>query len=184
MSESDIYYLPGRGGRLETGLGQALTSRGLSVSGRESLGEFIHLSFQEQIELVAEDLKSNFWEEEARVVANSYGAYLFLHAQSLLVPFPGKVLLLSPIIGEFTNEDVGTHYIPPRSRQLKTLVESGQYPIPKNCDIHVGELDWQSNPSNVVDLGNRLRMGVTVVPGAGHMLPKAYVSELLDRWLK
>ena len=29
-----LYYLPGRGGRLETGLGEALSSRGLTVSGR------------------------------------------------------------------------------------------------------------------------------------------------------
>ena len=184
MSESHIYYLPGRGGRLETGLGQALTSRGLSVSGRETVGDFTQLSFQDQIELVAKDLTTNFWQENAKVIGNSYGAYLFLHAQSILPSFPGKVLLLSPIIGEFNNENVGTHFIPPRSRQLVSLVDIGQYPVPNDCEIHVGELDWQSNPETVMKMGNRLRMRVSVVPGAGHMLPKTYVGELLDRWLK
>ena len=33
----NIYYLPGRGGRLETGLGEALVSRALTISGRETL---------------------------------------------------------------------------------------------------------------------------------------------------
>ena len=48
-----LYYLPGRGGRLETGLGEALAARGLAVSGRETVGDFASLSFQEQIDLVA-----------------------------------------------------------------------------------------------------------------------------------
>jgi hypothetical protein len=95
-----LYYLPGRGGRLETGLGEALTALGLAVSGRETVGDFARLSFQEQIELVAQDLKTDFWHEDSRVIANSYGAYLFLHAQTLLPAYVGKVLLLSPIVGE------------------------------------------------------------------------------------
>ena len=44
-----IYFLPGRGGRLETGLGEVLTARGLAVSGRETVGEFARLSFQERV---------------------------------------------------------------------------------------------------------------------------------------
>ena len=40
-----LYYLAGRGGRLQTGLGEALTARGLAVSGRETVGEFARLSF-------------------------------------------------------------------------------------------------------------------------------------------
>jgi hypothetical protein len=35
------------------------------------------------------------------VVAVSFGAYLFLHAQTQLPAYPGQVLLLSPILGEF-----------------------------------------------------------------------------------
>jgi len=33
----NIYYLPGRGGRLETGLGEALLFRGLPVSARANI---------------------------------------------------------------------------------------------------------------------------------------------------
>ena len=35
-----IYYLTGMGGRLATGLGQALLDKGLDVTGRELTGEF------------------------------------------------------------------------------------------------------------------------------------------------
>lgn len=123
----DIYYLPGRNGRLEAGLGEALLSKGLNVSGRE--------------------------------------------------------LLLSPIVGEFVNSESQTFFVPPRARQLMELVQAGQYHSTKQCNIHVGELDWQSNPDNVQALATHMKWEVTVVPQAGHMLPKAYVGALLDRWI-
>ena len=47
----------------------------------------------------------------------------------------------------------------------------------------MGEHDWQSNPANVCELGEKLGVPVAVVPDAGHMLPKDYVAAVLDRWL-
>jgi hypothetical protein len=38
MQDSALYYLPGRGGRLGSGLGTALIERKLSVAGRETVG--------------------------------------------------------------------------------------------------------------------------------------------------
>ena len=70
-----IYYLTGMGGRLDSGLGQALLSRGSEIAGRELVGEFRKLDFQDQIDHIADDLKSNHWSEEAHVIANSFGAY-------------------------------------------------------------------------------------------------------------
>ena len=78
-----IYYLTGMRGRLASGLGQAMLSRGFEVTGRELIGEFKDLGFQDQIETVAEDLRSHFWSEDALVIANSFGAYLFLPALAL-----------------------------------------------------------------------------------------------------
>ena len=40
LCRSSIYYLPGHGGRLGTGLGEGLLSRGFDVAGRETVGEF------------------------------------------------------------------------------------------------------------------------------------------------
>ncbi len=178
-----VYYLTGMGGRLDTGLGQALLARGFDVTGRELVGEFRKLAFNEQVDVVANDLKSNFWDKDARVIANSFGAYLFLHAQAKLQPFIGKVILLSPIVGEFENQETAMNFIPPRSEQLLELAKAGSYPAPLNCEIHVGSLDWQSNPINVEMFGALTGLKVTVVAEAGHMLPKEYVSNLLDRWL-
>ena len=178
-----IYLLCGHGGRITNGLGQELSRRGFDVVGRETVGDFKKLDFDQQVAIIAEDLKAHFWHEDARVIANSYGAYLFLHAQSKMDAFIGKVLLLSPIVGEFSNEDIRMGLIPPYSKRLFELASSGSYPRFKQCEIHVGSEDWQSNPQNVTAFAELVAMNVHVVQNGGHKLPKEYVSNLLDKWL-
>ncbi len=178
-----IYYLPGYGGQLATGLGRTLMDRGFDVTGRETRGDFRSLPFDEQIQIVMFDLQNHFWHDRAQVICNSFGAYLFLHAQTVMVSFPGRVLLLSPIVGEFTNEQARTSFSPPRPTRLKDLAVSGQFNPPSRCEIHVGEADWQSIPANVQAFGRLTGITVSVVPGAGHDLGKSYVGPLLDRWL-
>jgi len=115
--QTTIYYLPGRGGQLATGLGQALLKGG-RVTGRATRAPFRELSFSEQVKIVADDLKAKFWDDGARIIANSFGAYLFLHAQAQLSPYPGRVLMLSPIVGEFESLESTTVYSPPYSKRL------------------------------------------------------------------
>ena len=178
-----VYLLPGHGGRITNGLGQELSWRGHDVVGRETVGDFKKLDFDQQVAIIAEDLKANFWHKNARVIANSYGAYLFLHAQTKMDAFIGKVMLLSPIVGEFSNEDIRMGFIPPYSKRLFELASSGSYPRLKQCEIHVGSEDWQSNPQNVTAFADLLDISVSVVKDEGHSLPKQYVSAQLDRWI-
>jgi hypothetical protein len=178
-----IYYLTGMNGRLDKGLGSALLQRGFQVTGRGLNGDFKRLAFNDQIDAICEDLHSHFWREDARVIANSFGAYLFLQAQSKMKSYIGKVTLLSPIVGEFGTGEGLMNFIPPRSGGLYEMVLAGTYPAPKYCDVHVGSEDWQSNPTNVTAFCSLLGIDVNIVPNAGHMLPKDYVGALLDRWL-
>lgn len=60
--EKSIYYLPGRGGSLDQGLGSALKERKYEVSGRELHGSFRHERFDDQVSIVAEDLETNIGE--------------------------------------------------------------------------------------------------------------------------
>jgi hypothetical protein len=178
-----LYYLPGRGGRLDAGLGIELKTRGYTVVGRETSGQFQRLRFSEQVEVIAEDLRTLFWHSEARVVAHSFGAYLFLHAQASLLPFPGKVLLLSPVIGGSAAPGNGPRLYPPFADRLGELARAGQLAIPARCEIHVGALDWQCSPEAVGSFGELLEIPVSVVPEAGHRLGETYVRGVLDRWL-
>ena len=59
-----IYYLPGAGGQLSTGLGQGLMQLGFDVAGRETRGEFRRLSFDEQLRVIRTDIQDHFWHEE------------------------------------------------------------------------------------------------------------------------
>jgi len=70
-----------------------------------------------------------------------------------------------------------------RQSSLESSPSFDRYPVPKQCEIYVGSEDWQSNPENVTAMGSMLGINVTVVPDAGHRLPKDYVGSLLDRWL-
>lgn len=178
-----IYYLPGRGGRLNAGLGVELSVRGCQVLGREMSGDFQRAKFREQVSLVADDLQSQFWHDDALVVANSFGAYLFLHAQAILSPLPGKALLLSPIIGGSAAPNNGPRFSPPAADRLARLAKSGDMKVGRNIELHVGEFDWQADARRVHTFGQLLGLPVTIVPNATHMLDRTYVSGLLDRWL-
>ena len=178
-----IYYLPGRGGRLLSGLGVALRERGLEVVGRELVGDFKRMRFSDQVSRIAQDLKDAHWSSDARVIANSYGAYLFLHAQIEMLPFPGKVLLLSPIVGGAPAPGGKAGFSPPFAERIFEHAERGAMNAPVSCEMHVGEQDWQCMPSRVAALGALLDVPVHEVRGGGHMLEKGYVAGVLNRWL-
>ena len=182
--EKTVYYLPGRGGQLTTGLGKGLADRDISVVGRETLGQFLKLTFQQQIDAIKSDLQDKFWHDGARLVAVSYGAYLFLHAQLSMPAFPGRILLLSPVLGGAFASSVGVGFIPPRADKLGQAVEEKQFPKLKQAEIHVGSEDWQSKPDVISLFGEAVSIPVYIVEGKGHMLGADYVSPLLDRWLK
>ena len=180
----EIYYLPGMGGRLNAGLGEELLRHGFALTGRETVGAFKRLRFGDQVDAVKQDLIERFWTPEARVIANSFGGYLFLHAQLGLAPFPGRALLLSPVIGSTAQSETGMRFYPPRADVLKQTAQAGSFPKPHNIEVHVGEEDWQAGPHALVEFCNAVGIEVHVVPGRGHMLGPDYVGPLLDGWLR
>lgn len=179
----EIYYLPGMGGRLDVGLGEELLRLGFALSGRETIGAFKKLRFGEQVDAVKLDLVERFWKPEARVIANSFGAYLFLHVQLGLAPFPGRVLLLSPIIGSTEQSATGMRFYPPRADVLKQTAQAGGFPKLNNIEVHVGEEDWQAGPQALVEFCHAAGIEVHVVPGRGHTLGSDYVGALLKNWI-
>ncbi len=182
MSET-VYYLPGRGGEIDTGLGQGLLDRGFSVTGRETRRAFSKLTFKHQLDAICSDLKGEFWHSNAKLVAVSFGCYLFLHSQLHMPAFPGRVLLLSPVLGGAYASKAGVGFIPPRADTLGKAEMEKEFPKLKHAEIHVGAEDWQSNPDTVCAFGERACIPVAVVEGKGHMLGVDYVGPLLDRWL-
>ena len=90
-----VYFLPGRGEKLDGNLGQAIARLQYSIHGREITPDFARLRFAEQLALIRCDLHEAFWEADAKLIARSYGAYVLLNALAEISPFPGSILLLS-----------------------------------------------------------------------------------------
>jgi len=91
--------------------------------------------------------------------------YVGADAQADLPPFPGRVLLLSLIVGEFDHDSQAVHFSPPLPNRLHDLVAKGQLPCPVDAHIHVGSEDWQSVPANVQALGDAVGIPVHIAPG-------------------
>lgn len=181
--EKTIYYLPGRGGRIHTGLGEGILELGYEIKGRETPDSFINLTFSQQLDLIIRDLQSDFWTQDAKVVAVSYGAYLLLHAMSELEPYPGSILLISPILGGVINKDTLRFYSPPRPNKVMELSNSKSFPIPGHIEIHVGDNDEQSPCERVIQFAKSVNGSHVIVPNSGHALGKDYIAPVLAKWL-
>ena len=183
-----IYYVPGRGGRLNQGLGLELSSRGYDLMGREIAGPgprdqsnpFASLSFQQQVQVIQHDLKAHFWTPEALVIGNSFGAYLIAHSILQLGKFPGKCLFLSPVLGAVKTTDM--LFKPPKSSALKDAIENRSFPS-IILDIIVGSRDEHF----VVEVAEKLDQltdgAITIIDDEGHRLSHEIVKDKLDHWL-
>ena len=183
-----IYYCPGRGGRLNSGLGLEISARGFDLIGRETGGPgprdqsnpFASLSFQQQVEVIQHDLKTHAWTPDALVIGNSFGAYLIAHSILQLGYFPGKCLFLSPVLGAVKTN--GTLFRPPKSGTLKDAIETRCFPS-ITLDVVVGSRDEHF----VLDVAKKLDQltigAITILEGEGHRLSHGIVRAKLDQWL-
>lgn len=167
-----VYYLPGRGVRLTGGLGSFLSGFGIVV-GRELTVDFAKLSFGEQVDLVRADLSG----QDYLVVANSYGCYLLLNALFELPGHEGKILLLSPVLGDAENPETGMVYCPPRAQRFMESLRSGRLRLGAAIHVLVGSEDWQCNREALGLLKGLDDVYVKEVEGEGHRIPSSVVRE-------
>ena len=183
-----IYYVPGRGGRLNAGLGLELSSRGYDLIGREIAGTgprdqsnpFASLSFQQQVEVIQHDLQTHFWTPEALVIGNSFGAYLIAHSILQLGGFPGKCLFISPVLGAV--KTTGMLFKPPKSGALHDAIANGSFPH-MILDIIVGSSDEHFLPKVAEKLEQLTSGSISIIDDERHRLSYGVVKEKLDQWL-
>ena len=174
-----IYFLPGRGAHLDGRLGSELSARGYSVTGRSLHDGFDQLRFSLQVQQIQRDLKEGHWSADSTLVAHSYGAHLALSALCELEPFPGTLVLISPV---FRSVREGFNYFRvPNAKYLVSKVDSGQFPKPQGrVGVVSGTLDWQVPTEGLKRLGSCLGAEILWVD-LGHDLGPGPVQELLDR---
>ena len=147
MFRGSLYFLPGRGEKLIDHPGNAISQLGFAIHGRETVADFARLRFRDQLSLIRSDLQPAFWQPDAKIVARSFGAYLLLNVLAELDPFPGRILLFSPVLGTAVLNGGRYASVPPRAARFFQLVEAGQFPPPNYLEIHTGALDKGCDPS-------------------------------------
>ena len=175
-----LYFLPGRGSSLNGRLGIELQGRGFELYGRVLEGDFAKLSFPEQVDNVAADLRG-LESRDVPVIANSWGAYWALHAILLNDRSYSRTLLISPILGAVRSE--GRMFKPPLSKVMERSIGAGLLPD-VDLTVLVGSKDWQSPSDRCKALCEAVQGNLIIADGRGHDLGKEVVTDLLDRWLQ
>jgi hypothetical protein len=177
-------FVLGRGEDLDEGLGRLMATMGYAIHGREIILDFARLRISEQVALIGSDLQPAFWHPDALLVGHSYGAYLLLHTVADMDPFPGKILLRSPVLGAAVAKNGFYGSRPPRAEKLLKLTESNRFPVPHYMEIHTGAEDNGCDPLLATRFGSLVgNTKLHIVAGAGHQLGKEYLQVVLSKFL-
>jgi pimeloyl-ACP methyl ester carboxylesterase len=176
---SILYFLAGRGSSLNGRLGKELQNRGYELHGRVLDGDFAKLSFSEQVDHVAADLRE-FDGSEIPVVANSWGAYWALHALLQNQKCYSRTLLISPILGAVRGK--GRMFKPPLSKVMERSIDESLFPE-IDLTVLVGSEDWQSPHDRCKALCEAVQGNLIIADGKDHDLGREVVTDLLDKWL-
>ena len=182
--ENSVYLLPGRGGSLNGELGQVIISLGYNIYGREVREAFEMYPIGKQTEIICNDIKSSFWGKEFRLVAHSYGGYLMMHAMLEFLPevYPGKILLLSPVLGISRNIN-GTGSRPPRAKRILESAEKG-YLDQLDIEIHTGDKDIGCDYKLAEKICSHMKKTkLTIIKDAPHDIGKGYTIGVLKNFL-
>jgi len=178
-----VYLLPGRKGKLNGFIGTLLLNMGYDIYGHEIDGAFDELRISKQVEIIQNDLKNGFWNENSIVIGSSYGAYLFMHSILDMENFPAKVLLFSPVLGKsklLPNRPIS---YPPRARKLLEYRNSNKLPQ-IDIEVHTGVDDPICDPQLAEEIILAIENSkLTVVKGVSHQLDKSYIENVLNDFL-
>ena len=170
-------YLSGRGGNAYEGLGGYIESQSDLYVGLSMNSLFLKQDFHKQIQDIRRVLKQC---HEFDVVANSYGAYLLLHA---LIGFDhnlASVKLLSPVLGKGLSKDKMFSSRPPSVKVLMNSLEEQTLNCPNKTLIYIGDQDAGYCPELTQHYSNYLGEDkVFVLTGEQHNLAKSTVRTIL-----
>ena len=174
-----IRYVTGRGGSGVGGLSGYLSTLTRDFDVCPIDPAFLQLDLDNQIGRVREFSSQG----NSYVVANSYGAYLFLLS---LIDQPASsinVLLLSPVLGRAMSEKRMLFSRPPREATLKRAIQDGRLGMPAHLQIVTGAKDEICDPELAIRVGDQLNIDVSVLADESHMLEHTSVSLAVERFL-
>ena len=170
-------YLSGRGGNAYGGLGGYIENQSDKYVGLSMSPAFLKQDFQAQIQDIRQVLNQcNGFD----VVANSYGAYLLLHALIRFDHELASIKLLSPVLGKGLSKDKMFSSRPPSVKALMTSLEDGTLNCPEKTFIYIGDQDAGYCPELTKIYSDYLGENhIFVLQSEGHNLDHITVREIL-----
>ena len=174
-----IRYITGRGGSGTGGLSIHLATLDDDYDVLPIDPEFLQKDIQGQVDSIREfiDLDSG------NVIANSYGAYLLLLSLIDQPPLRVRTLLLSPVLGRAISEERMLFSRPPREKTLHQAISEQRLGMPDHLEIVTGEEDEICDPALARQIGEQMKIPVSILPNEGHMLAASSVERVLNRFL-
>ena len=174
-----LRYITGRGGSATQGLSSYLSTLVDDYKGLANDSVLHRLSVDEQISVVAK-----FSEAATHLIANSYGAYLWLLSRIDAAPSDTRVLLLSPVLGRAVDPDKMLASRPPRLRGLERAISECRLVLPQHVRVVTGRDDdvctYQTAIAQCAKLGIE---DLSIIEGEGHNMSHDLVSKTISDFL-
>jgi hypothetical protein len=174
-----LRYITGRLGTAQGGLSLHLSTLSPDFDALAIDAGFLQQSFEDQVNFTRKfcDIGEGF------IIANSYGAYLFLQTLIDRPPLPAKVLLLSPVLGRAMDTERMLFSRPPREKTLRAAIEARRLGMPEQMQIVTGREDEVCDWKLAEKYAAGLNISSSILDGRGHMLDPVIVSRAVDNFL-
>ena len=176
-----ILYITGRNGHYQHGLGEYLNSLTGNFSGISLDPVFLRQPFNDQVAKIQTAIDAA---TDHKIVANSYGGYLLMHALIDQTEVEHDILLLSPVLGKAISLESMSFSRPPGANRLLEALEQGRIAKSRHMEIHTGEVDHSCCPL----LAAKFAQGIPadrfeLIPGQGHMIDRPIVQGIIDDFI-
>ena len=174
-----LRYITGRGGSATQGLSLYLSTLVDDYQALANDADLHRLSVNEQINIVTE-----FCRPATHLIANSYGAYLWLLSRINSAPSNTRVLLLSPVMGRAIDPEKMLSSRPPRLRGLENAITEGRINLPQQVRVVTGRDDDVCTYRTAVAQCRKLGIeDLSIIEGEGHNMSHALVSKTVAEFL-
>ena len=174
-----LRYITGRGGSTTQGLSLYLSTLIGDYQALANDGELHRLPIDEQINTVAE-----FCKPANHLIANSYGAYLWLLSRINAAPSDTRVLLLSPVMGRAVDPQQMLSSRPPRLRGFDSAIAEGRLILPKQVRVVTGrDDDVCSYRTAIVQCAKLGIKDLSIIEDEGHNMSHSLVAKTVAEFL-
>ena len=174
-----LRYITGRGGSATQGLSLYLSTLVEDYQALANNSELHKLSIDEQINVIR-----GFCEPATHIIANSYGAYLWLLSRIDAAPSSARVLLLSPVMGRAIGRSKMFSSRPPRLKGLETAIRDKRLSLPRSVSLYTGREDQVCDYASAVSQCEALGIkDLHMLDGQKHDLDHSVVEKILATFL-